>query len=461
LKQPPSQSDKKRGAPVGEQAGAQSSAQPDKQKTAKSGAEADAKASAQRGKPLDERAGKVSGLYRDERGRESGNTRAGEGVRSAAGADEAGVGDGPGAGEPGPERLGGDWNARDERELRMRPIRIMGRAQAGRPMRRARAGLGWLRWGMLLPVVGFTAWAASGVLTKGWTGQWRNDESRYRIAPEGGAGAPVGHSGGGLAAKGAAGGNVAGDLKAKEPAWSDPATWTDSFGDGTPDFLRLTDEGDREAFRQWFVLIADYQALRPAGQVPKEITDCASLLRYAYREALKKHDAGWMKDTGMEVAALPGEIGAWHYPDTPLGAGLFRVTAGPFERGDESDGAFAQFADAKTLVERNAYLVSRNVWQAEPGDLLFYRQFGQSSPWHSMIVTRVGSGAAVVYDTGEDHPPHGQGPVRGDPGHGQAGELRRVELTDLLGHPEPEWRPLASNPNFLGVYRWNILRGSL
>jgi hypothetical protein len=211
--------------------------------------------------------------------------------------------------------------------------------------------------------------------------------------------------------------------------------------------LRLTDAADREAFRQWFVTIADYQAMRPKEEVPKEITDCAGLLRYAYREALKKHDAGWMKDTGLEVTALPGEINAWHYPDTPLGAGLFRVTPGPFVQGDESDGAFAQFADAKTLVERNAYLVSRSVWQAEPGDLLFYRQFGQSSPWHSMIVTKVGSGAAVVYDTGEDH--------------GEAGELRRVELTELLAHPQPEWRPLASNPNFMGVYRWNILRGSL
>jgi uncharacterized protein YfaT (DUF1175 family) len=237
------------------------------------------------------------------------------------------------------------------------------------------------------------------------------------------------------------------DAQGKEGAWKNPATWTDGFRDGTPDFLRLSDSADREAFRQWFVLIADYQAMRPKEQVPKEITDCASLLRYAYREALKKHDAGWFKDTGMEVTALPGEIGAWHYPDTPLRAGLFRITPGPFEQGDESDGAFAQFADVKTLVERNTYLVSRSVWQAEPGDLLFYRQFDQSSPWHSMIVTKVGSGAAVVYDTGEDH--------------GAAGELRRVELTDLLAHPQPEWRPLSSNPNFMGVYRWNILRGSL
>jgi uncharacterized protein YfaT (DUF1175 family) len=223
--------------------------------------------------------------------------------------------------------------------------------------------------------------------------------------------------------------------------------WTDRFGDGTPDFLRLTDPADQAAFRQWFTLIAQYQAIRPRADVPAEITDCASLLRYAYREALKRHDDTWFMATGIEVAALPGEIRAWRYPETPLGAGLFRVQPGSFEPADASDGAFAQFADAKTLVERNAYYVSRDVRQAEPGDLLFYRQFGQSSPWHSMIVTRTGGEPVVVYDTGEDH--------------GKAGELRRVALAELLDHPQPQWRPLAENPNFLGVYRWNILRGTL
>jgi len=222
---------------------------------------------------------------------------------------------------------------------------------------------------------------------------------------------------------------------------------TDRFGDGTPDFLRLTDPADQAAFRQWFTAIADYQAVRPRAEVPAEITDCASLLRYAYREALKRHKDSWFATTGVEVAALPGEIRAWHYPETPLGAGLFRVRPGSFEPADATNGAFAQFADARTLVERNATFVSRDVRQAESGDLLFYRQFGQSSPWHSMIVTRIGEQAAVVYDTGLDH--------------GRPDELRRVTLAELLDHPQPQWRPVAANPNFLGVYRWNILRGNL
>jgi len=229
---------------------------------------------------------------------------------------------------------------------------------------------------------------------------------------------------------------------------ADPARgWNDSFGDGTPDFLRLSDPADQQAFRNWFTLIAGYEAIRPGDQVPAEIADCAGLLRYAYREALKRHDDTWFQATNMDLQALPGEIRAWHYPNTPLGTGLFRVRPGSFEAADVSNGAFAQFADARTLVERNAYFVSRDVLQAKPGDLLFYRQFGQSSPWHSMIVTRIGAKAAVVYDTGPDH--------------GKAGELRRVTMAELLDHPQPQWRPLPANPNFLGVYRWNILRGTL
>jgi hypothetical protein len=225
--------------------------------------------------------------------------------------------------------------------------------------------------------------------------------------------------------------------------------WTDRFADGTPDFLRLTDPADQDAFRQWFTTIADFQAVRPRAEIPPEITDCASLLRYSYREALKRHDDTWFLATGIEVGALPGEIRAWRYPDTPLGAGLFRVRPGSFEPADATNGAFAQFADAKTLIERNAYFVSRDPRQAHPGDQLFYRQFGQSSPWHSMIVTRIAGHAAVVYDTGLlDH-------------SSKTGELRRVLLAELIDHPQPQWRPVTGNPNFLGVYRWNILRGTL
>lgn len=280
--------------------------------------------------------------------------------------------------------------------------------QAGNPV-------AYRRWPIALTSATLTVFAILAILT------------RPTVRPEIGANQYIGHAPS-MAASG------------------DSLPLTDSFGDGTPDFLRLVDPTDQAAFRRWFALIAEYQTIRPKSEVPLEITDCASLLRYAYREALMRHDESWYTKTGIEVTASPGEIHAWNYPHSPLGSALFRVRSGPFEPKDLTDGAFAQFADAQTLVERNAFFVSRDVRAALPGDLLFYRQFGQSSPWHSMIVSRVGKASEVVYDTGPDH--------------GQPGELRRVALAELLDHPQPQWRPVPSNPNFLGVYRWNILRGN-
>ncbi len=431
-----SQSESESRKKPGKQPAAKSDGQPEGLETAQGGARSDEHAAQDSVRP-DEQAAAQSGAHPE-----------GDAAEKVGGP----AANKPHASEPVAARVRANENPRTGGQVFGQPMRVAARVPGGlqrtRLGRRAGSDLGWLRWGLMLPVLGLTVWAAAGILAHGLNGSWRGEESLFRVEAERASGAGAGHAGAAHTHRRTLlPGLDRAKVQGREPAWKNPATWTDGFGDGTPDFLRLTDEADREAFRQWFTQIADYQAMRPQAQVPKEITDCASLLRYAYREALKKHDAGWFKDTGMEVGALPGEIQAWHYPDTPLGTGLFRITQGPFVQGDESDGAFAQFADAKTLVERNAYLVSRNVWQAEPGDLLFYRQFGQSSPWHSMIVTRVGSGAAVVYDTGEDH--------------GAAGELRRVELTDLLAHPQAEWRPLTSNPNFMGVYRWNILRGSL
>lgn len=216
----------------------------------------------------------------------------------------------------------------------------------------------------------------------------------------------------------------------------------DSAGDGTPDFLRLHSAADRSAFRDWFAALADAASGLAPTERPPEITDCAALLRWCYRNALHAHETVWM--ASMPLRAMPPlpSVRQYAYPDTPLGAGLFRVRAGAYGPGDATDGSFAQFADARTLWQRNTFFVSRDVRAAQRGDLLFYRQLEQNSPFHSMIVT----GSAdewAVYHTG----PIGSGP----------GEMRRVLLTDLLQHPDSRWRPLPENSNFLGVYRWNIL----
>lgn len=226
---------------------------------------------------------------------------------------------------------------------------------------------------------------------------------------------------------------------------SAPDPLADRYGDGYPEFLRLRSEEDRTSFRRWFTLIADNQAI--AKKLPPEVTDCASLLRYSYREALRRHDAAWQQETRTVLPEPLADVRAWNYPHTPLGANLFRVRAGVFVPANLGDGSFAEFADAKSLVAWNTYRISRDPLDAQPGDLLFWQLTSDESHWHSMILTRLGAEPAVLYHTGPD----GKDP----------GEIRRVLLADLLRHPDPRWRPVASNPNFLGVYRWKILRDGL
>jgi hypothetical protein len=78
----------------------------------------------------------------------------------------------------------------------------------------------------------------------------------------------------------------------------------DSAGDGTPDFLRLDDARDQEAFRSWFVWLAEAQYFQPPASRPAEIDDCAALIRFAYREALRAHDSAWANAAGLRISRM-------------------------------------------------------------------------------------------------------------------------------------------------------------
>lgn len=226
-----------------------------------------------------------------------------------------------------------------------------------------------------------------------------------------------------------------------------PST-ADTFSDGFPEFARL-DRPDADSFRRWFTFLAESQYFTDAPQ--RDVTDCAALLRFAYRESLRKHDGAWASQ--MHLAALPGspDVRKFNYPSAPLHAAIFRVRPGSYSVTDPGDGTFAEFADADTLRRLNTYFLTRSVDRARDGDLLFYRQPDQRSPFHAMIFlersrfdgTRE---PLVVYHTGAIA--------------GTSGEVRRPTLRELLHHPEPRWRPLPENPAFLGVYRWKILRSA-
>jgi len=226
-------------------------------------------------------------------------------------------------------------------------------------------------------------------------------------------------------------------------------THSDSFEDGTPDFLRLDDETDRRSFRHWFTYIAEAQYFQTPANRPPEIGDCAALIRYAYREALHAHESGWAEAARLPIVPSFSPIAKYQYPYTPLGAALFRVEDGPYRAADLSGKAFAQFADVQTLWRFNTNLLGRDLALALPGDLLFFRQEADHMPFHSMIYLgesqlRNDRNLYLLYHTGPDGT---------DPG-----EIRRLTIGELLHFPQPEWRPGPANRNFLGVFRWNILR---
>jgi hypothetical protein len=195
---------------------------------------------------------------------------------------------------------------------------------------------------------------------------------------------------------------------------------------------RLTGAQGR-AFRGWFCWLAEVVFHLPQWRRPKEIKDCSSLARFAYREALRKHDAAWLAGWGFPAPPPLAEAPAGVAP-------LFRV------EGEQA----RHFADAASLMRHNTRFVSKDCGAAAPGDLLFYRQPTGAGGYHMMVylgpsLCDGSSGPYVVYHTG---------PEGGDPG-----EMRRPALAELMRHPEPRWRPAPGNPAFLGVFRWNLLNG--
>lgn len=163
------------------------------------------------------------------------------------------------------------------------------------------------------------------------------------------------------------------------------------------------------------------------------MTDCSSLARFAYREALRKHDARW--------------LATWGFPAPPPLAEVAGNVLPLFRTGEDDE---RHFADAAHLMRHNSSFISKQTEAALPGDLLFFRQAQRDGGFHMMVYLGASlctgePGSFVVYHTG--------------PVGTEAGEMRRPALAELRRHPEPRWRPVAANPAFQGVFRWNLLRG--
>ena len=215
--------------------------------------------------------------------------------------------------------------------------------------------------------------------------------------------------------------------------------------------VRLADESDRAAFRSWFVLMADAQFERQTD----DVRDCAALVRHAVREALRAHTPEWVRRSGLPFTPQFADVRSAPRASAD-GLPLFRVSAGAAPK-------FAEFADARTLINLNTKPLGRNLNAARPGDLLYFHQPGQREPDHLMVFV----GRSHFENDGDDWVVYHTGPIDGGPGpstgsgppraKSRGGEVRKVRLSTLTQHPAPRWRPLASNPSFVGVFRLAFL----
>lgn len=228
------------------------------------------------------------------------------------------------------------------------------------------------------------------------------------------------------------------------------ATLIDSDNDGIPDAVELRTFKDRDSFRRWFAAIAEMQFYQLSDQWNDEQRDCAGLVRFAMREALRRHDRLWFQKMGKAYDTVAPDVALFDLDHNPLGEKIFRTDFGSFRQSDLHDGRFSEFADARALKNFNSFFVSRDRREARAGDLvLFYQPWVQKFPYHVMIFLGAPRAAPngvsdwVVYHTGSS-------PT-------DDGVVKKVELSVLDHHPDPRWRPVPSNRNFLGFYRLKIL----
>jgi uncharacterized protein len=183
------------------------------------------------------------------------------------------------------------------------------------------------------------------------------------------------------------------------------------------------DPAQSQVFRAWFVRIVQEQ-LRQGPSPRWYQQDCAGLVRFAANEALKPHDARWLRSMGMSSSHLP--------PEPDLSADQRKLA----QNWHQGGGRVGPYVTASKLIQHNTQFVSRDLHQARPGDLLFY---DQGDDQHLMIWM----GRYIAYHTGSSSAT--------DNG------LRSVTMPQLMQWKDTRWIPDNSNPNFIGVYRLQFL----
>jgi uncharacterized protein YfaT (DUF1175 family)/uncharacterized protein YfaP (DUF2135 family) len=206
------------------------------------------------------------------------------------------------------------------------------------------------------------------------------------------------------------------------------------------DSLSFLSPFDERSMRGAVTRLALQQSRGASPVWNREQRDCAGLVRFAYREALRDR-------TAAQLAALrtPSDL---YLPVVSEAARRFFPTYPKiWQLGFDQQGheRFGDFADAETLVGYNFERIAASPQEGLPGDLLVYRKtLAADEPYHLMLLAgEAGPHGVAVYHNGAA---------------GSDGEVRVVTIEDLDHSPDPVWIPEARNPNFLGVYRWKKFR---
>ncbi|HBJ81800.1 DUF1175 domain-containing protein [Pseudothermotoga sp.] len=220
------------------------------------------------------------------------------------------------------------------------------------------------------------------------------------------------------------------------------ADTSDDDEDGYPDCLVLS-ENDAEKFRNWFIWIGLSAIKNEPVLWNEHERDCAGLIRYCSREALKKHDGRWLERSNYS-GPIFDDVEKYNYPDIPLIVDkIFRIISGKYT----NPGEFSAFASARIMLENSLKFVSKDVEHALPGDIaVFFHPEDFEYPYHMMIyisdIYFLQNHRWFLYHTG----PIGE----------SAGEMRFVRYENLE-KLDPSWSPREKNRYFLGFYRFKFL----
>lgn len=222
---------------------------------------------------------------------------------------------------------------------------------------------------------------------------------------------------------------------------------SDADRDGYPDAAELGRLADN--FRDWFCMIAESQFYAPSDSWYDVHKDCAGLLEFCYREALKRHDSAWARAYRFLPDYSYSDSRPFYYPAVPfIENRIFRVTPGVFSM-DTVTRDFAGAAGGTALRDHSMRLIGRDLAEARKGDMIFFFHGDNlAMPSHGMIYMGRPAGGTVsdayfLYHTGPD------GNARGF--------MKKVRAAELMAHPDTSWRPVPENTAFTGVYRWKIL----